>query len=118
VSRFWALKTALGGSGGEQQRPCRLARGSGIVEVGAEKLGGHGDAVVSKCVEVAAPALDSSVNWLAAAEERDPSMAGGEQVLDGVAGAAGVVGQDGVGVEHARRAVEEDERHTGGALAQ
>ena len=80
------------------------------MEVGADKLGRRRDAVVAKRVEVAAPSLDGGVDRLAAAEERDPSVAGGDQVLDGVAGAAGVVGEDGVGVEEARRAVEEDER--------
>ena len=67
---------------------------------------------------VSAVALLRRVDRDAAAEETDPAVPGGDQVRDRVASAADVVAEDGVGVEEARRAVEEHEWDATGALAQ
>ncbi len=67
---------------------------------------------------VAAPALGRGEHRQAVAEEGDPAVAVGDQVLDRRARAAGVVAQHGVARHEARRAVDEHERGARLAVAQ
>ena len=104
------MKSAVGGSGASSSsraagsaaslstRPTRSSAGSAAIPASGERLA------------VAAAALGGGEHRRAVAEEGDPAVAGREQVLDGGPRAAGVVGHDRVGVDEARRAVDEHER--------
>ena len=76
------------------------------------------EAVSRERLPVAPQTLSGGVDVRPVAEEADPAMARREQVLDRGARAARVVGDDRVGVEEARRPVDEHQRHAGRALAQ
>ena len=90
----------------------------GVVEVGSHEPGVLGDGVYVQCLVVSAAALERGVDGLAATEEADSAVPRGDQVRDRGVGAAGVVGEHGVGVKEARRAIEEHERDAAGAFAQ
>ena len=76
------------------------------------------DVVSRQRLAVSAIALGGGEHVWAVAEEADPAVAGGDQVLDRGAGAAGVVGDGRVGVDEARRAVYEGQREARRPLAQ
>ena len=110
VSRFCALKIAVGGSGARSELTGRRVRVVGVVEVGATSAASSAMPCSFERLAVPAAALQRGVDRRAAAEESDPAVPGGDQVRDRLVRAAGVVAEDGVGVEEARRAVEEHER--------
>ena len=75
-------------------------------------------AVLSEGLLVPPQPLRSREDVRPVAEEADPRVPRRDQVRDRARRAAGVVGHDRVGVEEARRAVDEHQRHAGRALAQ
>ena len=76
-----------------------------------------GQAGAGQRLAVAAAALRRREDRRAVAEEGDAPMTGGDQVLDGGAGAADVVGQHRIGVDESGRPVHEDQRRAAAPLA-
>ena len=77
-----------------------------------------GHAVCGERRPIAAQALPCRVDGRQVADEADARMPELEQVLDRGAHAAGVVEQDRVGLDAARRTVDEDDRHAVGDVGQ
>ena len=75
-------------------------------------------AVLREGLAVPPQTLGGGVHLRAVAEETDPAVARGDQMGDGRARAAGVVGDHRVGVDEVRRAVDEGQRHPGRSLPQ
>ena len=76
------------------------------------------DVVAREGLAIAAQPLRGGEDVGPVAEEADPAVTGGDQMLDRRARPAGVVGHDGVGVDEAWRSVHERQRQPRGALAQ
>ena len=80
------------------------------MRAGAHELLVGGQAGVAQRGAVAREALGGGVERRRVADVGDPLVAVSDEVRDRGAGAADVVEQDGVGVDAARRAIEEDDR--------
>ena len=114
VMRFWLVKSAVGGSSASSSSRVSCV---GPVVDSADEGRLLADAVAGQRVAVAAQALGRRVQLGAIAQEGDAAMAVVDEVRDGDAGAAGVVGEHDVGVDEARRAVDEDEGDPGRPVA-
>ena len=90
-----------------------LFRGRAAVEVHAYELFVHGQAGAKKRVLVAAIAIARRGDRMEVAEEGDAPVAVSDEVLDGLPRTLPVGRADGVRVEEARRAVDEDDRQPG-----
>jgi hypothetical protein len=95
----------------------RRRRHRAVLELHADELRVIGDARGRERLGVPAEALGRAVDAAAVAEVADPAVAGGQEVGRCRPGAAGVVGQHDVGVDEVRRAVDEDDRDAGVAVA-
>ena len=94
-----------------------LGRGRVVGARADERVVGR-DAGVAQRGAVAVEALAGREADGRVADEGDPSVPVGEQVLDGRARPADVVEQHGVGGDAARRTVQEDDRRARGQLAE
>ena len=99
--RLFAQNSAVGRRATGRRRSARTvasARG-GVVRAGADELGALGHPGVDERAAIAREALARRVQRGRVADERDPGVAVGEQVLDARARAAEVVEQHGVGLD-------------------